>query len=140
MPILIVHVSAAEAIEVIRNAQTAGPQNLRRDLPAIFVPDRGRYRPWGIWRAPSSAVARRRAMPSAEAVWRAACSNGTFQVVLSPTMHPTGYDETGKLLKGDKTTFKDTANGVPGIELRVPLLFSEGSAQRPHRPQPLLSR
>src|SRR5205807_400611 len=35
-------------------------------------------------------------------------------------------DETGKLLKGDKTTFKDTANGVPGIELRVPLLFSEG--------------
>ncbi|MGE5269510.1 MAG: amidohydrolase family protein, partial [Thiohalocapsa sp.] len=32
----------------------------------------------------------------------------------------------GKLPKGDKTTFKDTANGIPGIELRAPLLFSEG--------------
>ena len=27
---------------------------------------------------------------------------------------------------GERTTFKDIANGVPGIELRLPLLFSEG--------------
>jgi len=51
--------------------------------------------------------------------------NGTFQV-FSSDHAPYRYDETGKLPKGDKTTFKDTANGVPGIELRVPLLFSEG--------------
>jgi dihydropyrimidinase len=57
-------------------------------------------------------------------VWRG-LSNGTFQV-FSSDHAPYRYDETGKLLKGDKTTFKDTANGVPGIELRVPLLFSEG--------------
>ena len=31
-----------------------------------------------------------------------------------------------KLPKGARTTFKDMANGVPGIELRLPLLFSEG--------------
>ena len=36
------------------------------------------------------------------------------------------FDETGKLPKGDKTTFKDMANGVPGLEVRLPLLFSEG--------------
>src|SRR5919201_5897638 len=59
-----------------------------------------------------------------EAVWRG-LANGTFQV-FSSDHAPYRYDETGKLLKGDKTTFKDTANGVPGIELRVPLLFSEG--------------
>src|SRR5439155_939607 len=59
-----------------------------------------------------------------EAVWRG-LQNGTFQV-FSSDHAPYRYDETGKLLKGDKTTFKDTANGVPGIELRVPLLFSEG--------------
>jgi dihydropyrimidinase len=57
-------------------------------------------------------------------VWRG-LANGTFQV-FSSDHAPYRYDETGKLLKGDKTTFKDTANGVPGIELRVPLLFSEG--------------
>jgi dihydropyrimidinase len=59
-----------------------------------------------------------------EAVWRG-LQNGTFQV-FSSDHAPYRYDETGKLLKGDQTTFKDTANGVPGIELRVPLLFSEG--------------
>ncbi len=57
-------------------------------------------------------------------MWRG-LANGTFQV-FSSDHAPYRYDETGKLLKGDKTTFKDTANGVPGIELRVPLLFSEG--------------
>ena len=59
-----------------------------------------------------------------EAVWRG-LANGTFQV-FSSDHAPYRYDETGKLPKGDKTTFKETANGVPGIELRVPLLFSEG--------------
>jgi dihydropyrimidinase len=39
---------------------------------------------------------------------------------------PYRFDESGKLPKGEATTFKDMANGVPGIELRLPLLFSEG--------------
>ena len=57
-------------------------------------------------------------------MWRG-LANGTFQV-FSSDHAPYRFDETGKLLKGDKTTFKEIANGVPGIELRVPLLFSEG--------------
>ena len=32
----------------------------------------------------------------------------------------------GQIAACDKTTFKDIANGLPGIELRLPLLFSEG--------------
>jgi dihydropyrimidinase len=39
---------------------------------------------------------------------------------------PYRFDETGKLPNGQATIFKDMANGVPGIELRMPLLFSEG--------------
>ena len=35
-------------------------------------------------------------------------------------------DATGKLPNGDATIFKEMANGVPGIELRMSLLFSEG--------------
>jgi dihydropyrimidinase len=35
-------------------------------------------------------------------------------------------DASGKLPKGEKTTFKEMANGVPGLELRLPLLFSYG--------------
>jgi dihydropyrimidinase len=123
VPILIVHVSAAEAIDVIRGAQTSGlkiygetcPQYLFLTADDIGMDLEGTK--FCCSPPPRDAAAQ-------EAVWRG-LRNGTFQV-FSSDHAPYRYDETGKLLKGDKTTFKDTANGVPGIELRVPLLFSEG--------------
>ena len=123
VPMLIVHVSAAEAIDVIRNAQTKGlklygetcPQYLFLTADDIGMDLEGTK--FCCSPPPRDAAAQ-------EAVWRG-LQNGTFQV-FSSDHAPYRYDETGKLLKGDKTTFKDTANGVPGIELRVPLLFSEG--------------
>src|SRR3984957_15707484 len=101
VPMLIVHVSAAEAIDVIRNAQTKGLKLYGETCPQyLFL--------------------------TADDIGMDL--EGTkFCCSPPPSDHaPFRYDETGKLLKGDKTTFKDTANGVPGIELRVPLLFSEG--------------
>jgi dihydropyrimidinase len=123
VPILIVHVSAAEAIDVIRGAQTQGlkiygetcPQYLFLTADDIAMDLEGTK--FCCSPPPRDHAAQ-------EAVWRG-LANGTFQV-FSSDHAPYRYDETGKLLKGDKTTFKDTANGVPGIELRVPLLFSEG--------------
>ncbi len=41
-------------------------------------------------------------------------------------MRPYQFNAGGKIPKGDKTTFKEMANGVPGIEIRLPMLFSEG--------------
>ena len=59
-----------------------------------------------------------------EAVW-AALKDGTFQT-FSSDHAPYQFNEKGKIPKGDKTTFKEMANGVPGLEMRLPLLFSEG--------------
>src|SRR5258705_1193924 len=123
VPVLMVHVSAAEAIDVIRDAQTKGlkiygetcPQYLFLTADDIGMDLKGRK--FCCSPPPRDKAAQ-------EAVWRG-LGNGTFQV-FSSDHAPYRYDEHGKLLKGDKTTFKDTANGVPGIELRVPLLFSEG--------------
>ena len=123
VPLLIVHVSAAEAIDVIRGAQTKGlkiygetcPQYLFLTADDIGMELEGTK--FCCSPPPRDHAAQ-------EAVWRG-LQNGTFQV-FSSDHAPYRYDETGKLPKGDKTTFKDTANGVPGIELRVPLLFSEG--------------
>ncbi|MBV9153696.1 MAG: dihydropyrimidinase, partial [Alphaproteobacteria bacterium] len=123
VPLLIVHVSAAEAIDVIRDAQTKGlkiygetcPQYLFLTADDIGMDLEGTK--FCCSPPPRDPAAQ-------EAVWRG-LANGTFQV-FSSDHAPYRYDETGKLLKGDETTFKDTANGVPGIELRVPLLFSEG--------------
>jgi dihydropyrimidinase len=123
VPILIVHVSASEAIDVIRDAQTKGlkiygetcPQYLFLTADDIGMDLEGTK--FCCSPPPRDAAGQ-------EAVWRG-LQNGTFQV-LSSDHAPYRYDETGKLPRGAQTTFKDTANGVPGIELRAPLLFSEG--------------
>src|SRR5215467_348335 len=123
VPILIVHVSAAEAIDVIRNAQTRGLRIYGETCPQylfLTADDIG----MDLEGTKFCCSPPPRDHAAQEAVWRG-LANGTFQV-FSSDHAPYRYDETGKLLKGDKTTFKDTANGVPGIELRVPLLFSEG--------------
>src|SRR6202008_295828 len=59
-----------------------------------------------------------------EALW-AGLRNGTFQV-FSSDHAPYRYDETAKLSAAARESFKKIPNGVPGIELRLPLLFSEG--------------
>ena len=58
------------------------------------------------------------------AIWRGV-QNGTFQMVTSDHA-PYRFDASGKLAAGPAPTFKQIANGIPGIELRLPLLFSEG--------------
>ncbi|MBV9858974.1 MAG: dihydropyrimidinase [Alphaproteobacteria bacterium] len=123
VPILIVHVSAAEAIEVIRNAQTKGLKIYGETCPQylfLTADDIG----MGLEGTKFCCSPPPRDHAAQEAVW-SGLANGTFQV-FSSDHAPYRYDETGKLLRGAKTTFKDTANGVPGIELRAPLLFSEG--------------
>src|SRR5438105_10331762 len=123
VPLLIVHVSAAEAIEVIRDAQTKGLKIYGETCPQylfLTADDIG----MDLEGTKFCCSPPPRDKAAQEAVWRG-LQNGTFQV-FSSDHAPYRYDETGKLLKGDKTTFKDTANGVPGIELRVPRLYSEG--------------
>ena len=58
------------------------------------------------------------------ALWRH-LEAGTF-TVFSSDHAPYRFDETGKLANGPDATFKQIANGMPGIALRLPLLFSEG--------------
>ena len=123
VPILIVHVSAPEAIDVIRDAQTQGLRIYGETCPQylfLTADDIG----MDLEGTKFCCSPPPRDPAGQEAVWRG-LSNGTFQV-FSSDHAPYRYDETGKLPKGAQTTFKDTANGVPGIELRVPLLFSEG--------------
>jgi dihydropyrimidinase len=124
VPILLVHVSAAEAIEVIRNAQTKGLKIYGETCPQyLFLTADDIAKP-GMEGAKFCCSPPPRDHAAQEAVWTA-LRNGTFQV-FSSDHAPYRFDASGKLPKGDKTTFKEIANGVPGIELRLPLLFSEG--------------
>jgi dihydropyrimidinase len=124
VPILLVHVSAAEAIDVIRNAQTKGLRIYGETCPQyLFLTAEDLARP-GIEGAKFCCSPPPRDHAAQQAVWTG-LRNGTFQV-FSSDHAPYRFDASGKLPHGDRTTFKEIANGVPGIELRLPLLFSEG--------------
>ena len=127
VPILLDHVSAAEAIEVIRNAQTRGLKIYGETCPQyLFLTADDIAKP-GMEGAKFCCSPPPRDHAAQQAVWTG-LRNGTFQV-FSSDHAPYRFDASGKLPKGDKTTFKEIANGVPGIELRLPLLFSEGVQQ-----------
>jgi dihydropyrimidinase len=124
VPILIVHVSAAEAIDVIRNAQTRGLKIYGETCPQyLFLTADDIAKP-GVEGAKFCCSPPPRDHAAQEAVWTG-LRNGTFQV-FSSDHAPYRFDDSGKLPKGERTTFPEIANGVPGIELRLPLLFSEG--------------
>jgi dihydropyrimidinase len=124
VPILIVHVSDAAGASAIRRAQTRGLRVYGETCPQyLFLTGEDLDRP-GLEGAKYGCSPPPRDRASQEAIWRGLV-DGTFQAYSSDHA-PYRFDESGKLPKGERTTFKEIANGVPGIELRLPLLFSEG--------------
>jgi dihydropyrimidinase len=124
VPVLIVHVSGIEATRVIHAAQSLGAQVYAETCPQYLFLTAGDVDRRGLEGAMYCCSPPPRDAASQEAIWEG-LANGTFQV-FSSDHAPYRFDASGKLPKGEATTFKDMANGVPGIELRMPLLFSEG--------------
>ncbi|MDM0071575.1 dihydropyrimidinase [Variovorax sp. J31P207] len=123
-PILIVHVAGGETVDLIRHARTLGAKVFAESCPQYLFLTAEDLDRTGLEGAKFCCSPPPRDGASQEAIWRG-FQDGTL-VTYSSDHAPYRFDETGKLPKGEKTTFKDMANGVPGLELRVPLLFSEG--------------
>jgi dihydropyrimidinase len=124
VPLLVVHVSAREAITAIRAAQTEGLKIYGETCPQyLFLTAQDLDRD-GMDGAMFCCSTPPRDAENQEAVWQG-LRNGTFQV-FSSDHAPYRFDESGKLRAGANASFKDIANGLPGLELRLPLLFSEG--------------
>ena len=127
VPLLVVHVSAIEAIAAIRDAQHRGLKIYGETCPQyLFLTARDLDRD-GMEGAMYCCSPPPRDEAAQAAVWQG-LKDGTFEV-FSSDHAPYRFDETGKLAKGPNAPFKDIANGVPGLELRLPLLFSEGVGQ-----------
>jgi dihydropyrimidinase len=124
VPVLVVHVSGIEAAHTIHAAQALGARIYAETCPQYLLLKASDISRPGMDGAKFCCSPPPRDEASQNALW-AGLADGTFQV-FSSDHAPYRFDEMGKLPKGDKTTFKDMANGVPGIELRMPLLFSEG--------------
>jgi dihydropyrimidinase len=128
VPVLIVHVSGGEAAQTIRAAQTLGARVYAETCPQyLFLEASDADKP-GLEGAKWCCSPPPRDQASQQAVWEG-LKDGTFQV-LSSDHAPYRFDETGKLPRGEQTTFKEMANGVPGLQVRLALMFSEGVGKK----------
>ena len=124
VPLLIVHVSGADAANAIRRAQELGLRIYGETCPQYLFLTAEDLDRNGMEGAKYCCSPPPRDAANQEHVWRG-LANGTFQV-FSSDHAPYRFDESGKLAGGPDASFKSIANGVPGLELRLPLLFSEG--------------
>ena len=124
VPVLIVHVAGRETVDVIRAAQKLGAPVLAESCPQYLFLEASDSDLPGMEGAKFCCSPPPRDAASQQAVWDGLL-DGTLGV-FSSDHAPYRFDASGKLPKGEATTFKEMANGVPGIELRLPLLFSEG--------------
>ncbi len=130
VPLMIVHVSGRQAMEQIRWAQQRGlkvygetcPQYIAltaEDLKGLNMDDTGgKY----VCSPP----------PRDEAAWDAiweGLRGGVFQTFSSDHC-PFRYDDpAGKLSAKARTSFRWVPNGIPGVETRLPILFSKGVSE-----------
>lgn len=123
-PLMIVHVSTPEGAELVRRAQADGAKVFGETCPQyLFLTRNDLDRP-GLEGAKYMCSPPVRDAATQEALW-GHLRGGTLDL-FSSDHAPYRYDESGKLRAGPEASFKQIANGMPGLALRLPLLFSEG--------------
>lgn len=124
VPILIVHVSAADAVRSIQAAHVLGAPVYGETCPHYLLLTAEDLDLPGVEGAKFCCSPPPRDEASQEFLWRS-LKSGVLQLISSDHA-PYRFDASGKIPDGDNTSFKQIANGVPGLEVRMPLLFSEG--------------
>jgi len=124
-PIQIFHVTCGEAAEEIRRAQARGLKVFGETCAQYFVlteddMDRPGFEGAKYICSPSPRHAREH-----DALWRHIAS-GTLDIVTSDHAPYMYEGPTGKKVRGDNAPFNIIPNGVPGVETRLPIVFSEG--------------
>jgi dihydropyrimidinase len=125
VPLMIVHVSNREAMEEIRRAQARGLKVYGETCPQYLVLTARSLE--GLNMEGAKYVC---SPPPRDEASQQACWEGLQQKVFSlySSDHcPFRYDDPhGKLVPKARTSFRWVPNGIPGIETRLPILFSEG--------------
>ena len=126
VPILIVHVSGREAVAQIREARALGLKVFAETCPQylfLSVEDLGIDDSYHGARCVCSPPPRDK--QNQEVIWNA-LADGLF-TVFSSDHAPFRYDAPeGKKPGGREVAFRHIPNGIPGLETRLPLLYSEG--------------
>lgn len=120
-PVMIFHVSTAEGAEVIRQARWRGVKVFAETCPHYLFQTADDLLQPGYEGARMICSPPQRSKADQGALWQA-LERGDLQLISSDHA-PYRMDETGKFSTSPSPTFKQIANGMPGLEMRLPLLF-----------------
>jgi dihydropyrimidinase len=120
-PVMIFHVSTAEGASVIREARQRGVKVFAETCPHYLLLTAADVDKPGLEGAIFTCSPPLRSKRDQEALWEAIASRDIQ--VISSDHAPYRYDETGKLRFGVGSRFDQIANGFPGLETRLPLMF-----------------
>ncbi|MEO0543284.1 MAG: dihydropyrimidinase [Pseudomonadota bacterium] len=121
-PVMLFHISTREGVAAIKVAQARGAPVWAETCPHyLFMTEDILDKP-GIAGAKWMCSPPQRKEDDQDALWTALLE-GTLDLVSSDHA-PYRFDETGKLSAGPNPGFHQIANGLPGLETRLPLLFN----------------
>lgn len=129
VPVMIVHVSGRDPMEQIQWAQKRGMKVHAETCPQYIALTRDDLKGLNMDFEGAKYVCSPppRDADSQAAIWEG-LRDGTFEVFSSdhcPFFYE-GSNGTGKDNPKARTSFKWVPNGIPGVETRLPILFSEG--------------
>jgi dihydropyrimidinase len=124
-PVLIVHVSGRQAMDEIRRARARGLKVFAETCPQYLFLTQDDLDKSGFDGAMCMCSPPPRDKINQEYVWQG-LRDGLFDVYSSDHAPYRFNDPKGKLFAGKDANFKKIPNGVPGLEVRMPLLFAEG--------------
>ena len=120
-PIMLFHISTAEAAAAVRDAQDRGVPVWAETCPHyLFMTEEVLDKP-GIEGGKWMCSPPQRSTDDQEALWQA-LMDSNLQLVSSDHA-PYRFDHSGKLSAGRNAPFDKIANGLPGLEVRLPLMF-----------------
>jgi len=125
VPVVIVHVSNGAAMEEIARARARGRVVIAETCPQYLMLTAEDLEGMDWEGAKFVCSPPPRTVEEQAHCWRG-LESGLFDLFSSDHCPFRYEDERGKLNPRGRTHFKHVPNGIPGVELRAPILFSEG--------------
>jgi dihydropyrimidinase len=125
VPVMIVHVSNGAALEEIQRSRARGVRVFAETCPQYITLTADDLDREGFEGAKWVCSPPPRDADEQAAIW-AGLEQGAFDVFSSDHCPFRFADTAGKDAPGARASFRNIPNGIPGVETRLPILFSEG--------------
>lgn len=120
-PVMLFHISTTEAVAAVRAARSRGVPVAAETCPHYLMQTAEVLDRPGLEGAKWMCSPPQRTPADQAALWEG-LADGTLALVSSDHA-PYRFDASGKLSAGPAPAFPDIANGQPGLETRMPLMF-----------------